>query len=161
MNGKKIRVVSSRDPLSLPWKEEARPRGAAVPCTQTRGALARALVQGMPRGMMLRRHHAPASPRPVAGELERQVGAGELSGARARPQNIDLVIEGTGVFLDRPGAGKHLQAGAKKVGPPRAAPSIAVHACAPERRRSLGRSVRAAACAAVLYSSGFCPVWTH
>lgn len=30
-------------------------------------------------------------------------------------QNIDLVIEGTGVFLDRAGAGKHLQAGAKKV----------------------------------------------
>ncbi len=32
-------------------------------------------------------------------------------------QNIDLVIEGTGVFLDRAGAGKHLQAGAKKVHP--------------------------------------------
>lgn len=30
-------------------------------------------------------------------------------------QNIDLVIEGTGVFLNREGAGKHLQAGAKKV----------------------------------------------
>ncbi|KAI8469598.1 MAG: hypothetical protein J3K34DRAFT_377621 [Monoraphidium minutum] len=29
--------------------------------------------------------------------------------------NIDLVIEGTGVFLDTPGAGKHIQAGAKKV----------------------------------------------
>lgn len=29
--------------------------------------------------------------------------------------NIDLVIEGTGVFIDTPGAGKHLQAGAKKV----------------------------------------------
>nr|1JN0_A Chain A, GLYCERALDEHYDE-3-PHOSPHATE DEHYDROGENASE A [Spinacia oleracea]1JN0_B Chain B, GLYCERALDEHYDE-3-PHOSPHATE DEHYDROGENASE A [Spinacia oleracea]1JN0_O Chain O, GLYCERALDEHYDE-3-PHOSPHATE DEHYDROGENASE A [Spinacia oleracea] len=28
---------------------------------------------------------------------------------------IDLVIEGTGVFVDRDGAGKHLQAGAKKV----------------------------------------------
>nr|ABD37964.1 glyceraldehyde-3-phosphate dehydrogenase subunit B [Chlorokybus atmophyticus] len=28
---------------------------------------------------------------------------------------IDLVIEGTGVFVDGPGAGKHLQAGAKKV----------------------------------------------
>lgn len=28
---------------------------------------------------------------------------------------IDLVIEGTGVFVDREGAGKHLQAGAKKV----------------------------------------------
>merc|ERR1711871_157325 len=28
---------------------------------------------------------------------------------------VDLVIEGTGVFLDAPGAGKHLQAGAKKV----------------------------------------------
>ncbi|KAK9826910.1 hypothetical protein WJX81_008567 [Elliptochloris bilobata] len=51
VNGKSIRIVSSRDPLQLPWKEE----------------------------------------------------------------NIDLVIEGTGVFLDRPGAGKHLQAGAKKV----------------------------------------------
>ena len=28
---------------------------------------------------------------------------------------VDLVIEGTGVFVDREGAGKHLQAGAKKV----------------------------------------------
>ncbi|KAH9325656.1 hypothetical protein KI387_005834, partial [Taxus chinensis] len=28
---------------------------------------------------------------------------------------IDLVIEGTGVFVDKDGAGKHLQAGAKKV----------------------------------------------
>jgi len=28
---------------------------------------------------------------------------------------IDIVIEGTGVFLDGPGAGKHIQAGAKKV----------------------------------------------
>ena len=35
--------------------------------------------------------------------------------AAAGAQNIDLVIEGTGVFLDRAGAGKHLQAGAKKV----------------------------------------------
>jgi len=24
VNGKKIRIVSSRDPLSLPWKEEVR-----------------------------------------------------------------------------------------------------------------------------------------
>lgn len=28
---------------------------------------------------------------------------------------IDIVIEGTGVFVDREGAGKHIQAGAKKV----------------------------------------------
>ena len=28
---------------------------------------------------------------------------------------IDIVIEGTGVFLDGPGAGKHITAGAKKV----------------------------------------------
>ena len=48
-----------------------------------------------------------------------------LPEARADPsfcgglaQNIDLVIEGTGVFLDRAGAGKHLQAGAKKVRAP-------------------------------------------
>ena len=27
---------------------------------------------------------------------------------------IDLVIEGTGVFIDEAGAGKHIQAGAKK-----------------------------------------------
>jgi glyceraldehyde-3-phosphate dehydrogenase (NADP+) (phosphorylating) len=45
VNGKNIKVVSSRDPTQLPWKE----------------------------------------------------------------MNIDLVIEGTGVFLDTPGAGKHLQ----------------------------------------------------
>ena len=29
--------------------------------------------------------------------------------------NIDLVIEGTGVFVDAEGAGKHITAGAKKV----------------------------------------------
>lgn len=32
-----------------------------------------------------------------------------------REMGIDLVIEGTGVFVDRDGAGKHIQAGAKKV----------------------------------------------
>jgi glyceraldehyde-3-phosphate dehydrogenase (NADP+) (phosphorylating) len=51
IDGKDLAVVSSRDPLQLPWKE----------------------------------------------------------------MNIDLVIEGTGVFIDRPGASKHIQAGAKKV----------------------------------------------
>ena len=51
VNGKPIKVVSSRDPTQLPW-----------------GAM-----------------------------------------------GIDLVIEGTGVFIDSPGAGKHITAGAKKV----------------------------------------------
>jgi len=51
VNGKAIKVVSSRDPLNLPWKD----------------------------------------------------------------MKIDLVIEGTGVFIDSVGAGKHIQAGAKKV----------------------------------------------
>lgn len=51
VNGKVIRIVSSRDPLTLPWKD----------------------------------------------------------------LNIDLVIEGTGVFIDQKGAGKHITAGAKKV----------------------------------------------
>lgn len=32
-----------------------------------------------------------------------------------RELDVDLVIEGTGVFVDRDGAGKHIQAGAKKV----------------------------------------------
>jgi len=32
-----------------------------------------------------------------------------------RELGIDLVIEGTGVFVDREGAGKHIVAGAKKV----------------------------------------------
>ena len=50
-NGKKITVVSNRDPTQLPWKE----------------------------------------------------------------MKIDLVIEGTGVFLNTEGAGKHIEAGAKKV----------------------------------------------
>ena len=50
VDGKNIRIVSSRDPLQLPWKE----------------------------------------------------------------MGIDIVIEGTGVFVDRKGAGKHLE-----VGPPR------------------------------------------
>ncbi|XP_062216902.1 glyceraldehyde-3-phosphate dehydrogenase B, chloroplastic-like [Phragmites australis] len=51
VDGKPIKVVSSRDPLKLPWTE----------------------------------------------------------------LGIDIVIEGTGVFVDGPGAGKHIQAGAKKV----------------------------------------------
>jgi len=51
VNGKNIKVVSSRDPTQLPWKA----------------------------------------------------------------MDIDLVIEGTGVFIDTPGASKHIQAGAKKV----------------------------------------------
>jgi glyceraldehyde-3-phosphate dehydrogenase (NADP+) (phosphorylating) len=51
VDGKKIAIVSSRDPLQLPWKD----------------------------------------------------------------MEIDLVIEGTGVFIDTPGASKHIQAGAKKV----------------------------------------------
>jgi hypothetical protein len=51
VNGKPIKIVSSRDPTQLPWGAE----------------------------------------------------------------NIDLVIEGTGVFISSEGAGKHLQAGAKKV----------------------------------------------
>jgi glyceraldehyde-3-phosphate dehydrogenase (NADP+) (phosphorylating) len=51
VDGKNIRIVSSRDPLQLPWKE----------------------------------------------------------------LGIDIVIEGTGVFVDSKGAGKHLEAGAKKV----------------------------------------------
>ncbi|KAG2487379.1 hypothetical protein HYH03_013948 [Edaphochlamys debaryana] len=51
VDGKSIKIVSSRDPLQLPWKE----------------------------------------------------------------MNIDLVIEGTGVFIDKVGAGKHIQAGAHKV----------------------------------------------
>ena len=32
-------------------------------------------------------------------------------------QNVDLVIEGTGVFVNSEGAGKHITAGAKKVSP--------------------------------------------
>merc|ERR1712078_862608 len=51
LDGKPIKVVSSRDPLQLPWEE----------------------------------------------------------------MGVDMVIEGTGVFLDTIGAGKHLSAGAKKV----------------------------------------------
>ncbi|EFJ43593.1 hypothetical protein VOLCADRAFT_76662 [Volvox carteri f. nagariensis] len=51
VDGKVIKIVSSRDPLQLPW-----------------------------------------------GEMD-----------------VDLVIEGTGVFIDKVGAGKHIQAGAKKV----------------------------------------------
>eukprot|EP00177_Eucheuma_denticulatum_P006718 GFKZ01012211.1.p1 GENE.GFKZ01012211.1~~GFKZ01012211.1.p1 ORF type:complete len:385 (-),score=57.95 GFKZ01012211.1:192-1304(-) len=51
VDGKKIRIVSNRDPLQLPWKE----------------------------------------------------------------MDVDIVIEGTGVFVDEAGAGKHIEAGAKKV----------------------------------------------
>ncbi|GFP94513.1 glyceraldehyde-3-phosphate dehydrogenase b chloroplastic, partial [Phtheirospermum japonicum] len=51
VDGKHIKVISSRDPLKLPWAE----------------------------------------------------------------LGIDIVIEGTGVFVDGPGAGKHIQAGASKV----------------------------------------------
>lgn len=36
----------------------------------------------------------------------------ELKSLRPSPQSqIDLVIEGTGVFIDTPGAGKHIQVG--------------------------------------------------
>lgn len=51
VDGKKIKIVSNRDPLQLPWKE----------------------------------------------------------------MDVDIVIEGTGVFVDEAGAGKHIEAGAKKV----------------------------------------------
>lgn len=40
---------------------------------------------------------------------------GLMALGHCREMNIDLVIEGTGVFVDEAGAGKHLQAGAKKV----------------------------------------------
>jgi hypothetical protein len=60
VNGKNIKVVSSRDPTQLPWKE----------------------------------------------------------------MNIDLVIEGTGVFLDTPGAGKHLQVRARAEGVPPGGPAV-------------------------------------
>ena len=46
-------------------------------------------------------------------------------------QNVDLVIEGTGVFVNSEGAGKHLTAGAKKVSPasvPRCHSLVALHA---------------------------------
>lgn len=33
-----------------------------------------------------------------------------------KAMGVDLVIEGTGVFIDRPGASKHIEAGASKVG---------------------------------------------
>lgn len=58
VDGRKIRIVSNRDPTKLPW-----------------------------------------------GEMD-----------------VDLVIEGTGVFVDPAGAGKHIQAGAKKVRRRRRAP---------------------------------------
>ncbi|XP_010476270.1 PREDICTED: glyceraldehyde-3-phosphate dehydrogenase A, chloroplastic isoform X2 [Camelina sativa] len=38
-----------------------------------------------------------------------------LTSPGGKELGIDLVIEGTGVFVDRDGAGKHIQAGAKKV----------------------------------------------
>ncbi|XP_059670017.1 glyceraldehyde-3-phosphate dehydrogenase A, chloroplastic-like [Cornus florida] len=37
------------------------------------------------------------------------------SSSRKRDLEIDLVIEGTRVFVDRDGAGKHIESGAKKV----------------------------------------------
>ena len=43
------------------------------------------------------------------------VTSGQMSQPCSHLQDIDLVIEGTGVFLNREGAGKHLTAGAKKV----------------------------------------------
>jgi hypothetical protein len=38
-----------------------------------------------------------------------------LTGGCMLRQGIDLVIEGTGVFVSSDGAGKHIKAGAKKV----------------------------------------------
>ena len=53
-------------------------------------------------------------------------------------QNVDLVIEGTGVFVNSEGAGKHLQAGAKKVStgpsPLHRAWSLTTHCSAALRR---------------------------
>ncbi len=40
---------------------------------------------------------------------------GDVRWIACRELGIDLVIEGTGVFVDKEGAGKHLKAGAKKV----------------------------------------------
>jgi Glyceraldehyde 3-phosphate dehydrogenase, NAD binding domain len=50
---------------------------------------------------------------------------------------VDLVIEGTGVFVDEAGAGKHLQAGASKA---RACHPLRAHAC------SLLRAAARASC---------------
>ena len=53
-------------------------------------------------------------------------------------QNVDLVIEGTGVFVNSEGAGKHLQAGAKKVrtrpSPPHKTWSLTTHCLVALRR---------------------------
>ncbi len=54
---------------------------------------------------------------------QKEIGSGLQGGGNSRAVGwnfcrelgIDLVIEGTGVFVDKEGAGKHLQAGAKKV----------------------------------------------
>jgi glyceraldehyde-3-phosphate dehydrogenase (NADP+) (phosphorylating) len=35
--------------------------------------------------------------------------------SRFTEMNESIFVQGTGVFVDRPGAGKHIQAGAKKV----------------------------------------------
>ena len=80
VNGKPIKIVSSRDPTQLPWAAE----------------------------------------------------------------NIDLVIEGTGVFISSEGAGKHLQAGAKKVliTAPAKGVSLLLFFCFRFRRRMEGEEGR-------------------
>ena len=146
MNGKKIRVVSSRDPLSLPWKEEVRVTESDRCRVRADQGLVRAEgVQGSALQQVTAIHPArllaagdpSASGQSLATSIARQP-QGSPPRARLRsepfcraPQNIDLVIEGTGVFLDRPGAGKHLQAGAKKVRRVDPGAPLASPACAP------------------------------
>jgi len=51
----------------------------------------------------------------VDGKLIKVVSSRDPANLPWKALNIDLVIEGTGVFIDSEGAGKHIAAGAKKV----------------------------------------------
>ena len=114
INGKEIKVVSSRDPSKLPWAVSAGPGRARCPCGPCGPRCpppgTRACPPVAPRRAP-RASSAPPTPVPTPAALTPPHSAPLLP---AQAMNIDLVIEGTGVFIDEAGAGKHIEAGAKK-----------------------------------------------
>lgn len=130
INGKEIKVVSSRDPTKLPWGamniDLVRPAWLSFSYLfgSTRALSRRGLLDLQPTG---RRALLPAPPpvcpdRPAV-ERRRSMRVAACCctshTALANPNPILFgclqVIEGTGVFIDEAGAGKHIEAGAKKV----------------------------------------------
>jgi glyceraldehyde-3-phosphate dehydrogenase (NADP+) (phosphorylating) len=90
VDGKPIKVVSSRDPLKLPWAE-----------------------MGIDIVIEVHRHTSARSCCPSCVML--WLPTCMATGAKLTNCMCRTYVKGTGVFVDGPGAGKHIQAGAKKV----------------------------------------------